>query len=103
MSVPAAGTYDVTFHNTGAIPHDITFADGTKIPAAAGATETGTVSIPEAGFAFICSIPGHEQAGMKGAVTVAGTATSAEPGKARRAIAIERRRRGPQRSCASHL
>ena len=46
VSVPAAGTYDVTFHNTGAIPHDITFADGTKIPAAPGATETGTVSDP---------------------------------------------------------
>lgn len=79
LSVPAAGSYDVTFHNTGAIPHDITFADGTKIPAAPGATETGTVSIPEAGLAFICSIPGHEQAGMKGTVTVAGTEPVASP------------------------
>ena len=79
VSVPAAGTYDVTFHNTGAIPHDITFADGTKIPAAPGATETGTVSIPEAGLAFICSIPGHEQAGMKGTVTVAGTEPAPSP------------------------
>ena len=82
VSVPAAGTYDVTFHNTGAIPHDITFADGTKIPAAPGATETGTVSIPAGGLTFICSIPGHEQAGMKGAVSVAGTAPPPAPAPA---------------------
>ncbi len=76
VSVPAAGTYDVTFHNTGASPHDLTFADGTKIVADPAATATGTVTIPAGGVTFICSIPGHEQAGMKGAVTVASTAAA---------------------------
>jgi nitrite reductase (NO-forming) len=74
LTVPSAGMYEVSFHNSGASPHDITFADGTKIPAEPGATAAGTVTIPEAGLTFICSIPGHEQAGMKGAVTVEGSA-----------------------------
>jgi nitrite reductase (NO-forming) len=74
VTVPAAGTYDVILHNTGVSPHDITFADGTKIDAAPGATTTGAVTIPAGGLTFICSIPGHEQGGMKGAVTVEGAA-----------------------------
>ena len=64
--VPAAGTYDVSFHNTGATLHDVTFADGTRLSAAGGETATGTVTVPEGGLAFTCSIPGHADAGMKG-------------------------------------
>jgi nitrite reductase (NO-forming) len=74
VTVPSAGTYDVFFRNTGSVPHDITFADGTKIPAGPGTTARGTVTIPEGGLTFICSIPGHEQAGMTGTVTVEGEA-----------------------------
>jgi nitrite reductase (NO-forming) len=70
VTVPSAGTYEVTLRNTGAAPHDITFADGTAIPADPGASASGTVTIPEGGLTFICSIPGHEQAGMTGTVTV---------------------------------
>jgi nitrite reductase (NO-forming) len=72
VTVPAAGTYEVAFSNTGAMLHDVTFADGTTLTAAAGETATGTVTVPEGGFTFICSIPGHGDAGMKGEVTVAG-------------------------------
>jgi nitrite reductase (NO-forming) len=75
-AVAAAGTYAVTFKNTGSIAHDLTFADGTKIPAEAGATATGSVNVPAAGITFICSIPGHADAGMKGAITVSGQATT---------------------------
>ena len=74
VMVPAAGTYEVTLNNTGAAIHDITFADGTKIEAAPSATGTGTVTVPAGGLTFICSIPGHEQAGMKGTVAVEGAA-----------------------------
>jgi nitrite reductase (NO-forming) len=74
LSVPAAGTYQVEFHNTGSTHHDVTFADGTKIAAEGGTTATGKVSIPVAGLGFICSIPGHAAAGMKGEVMVAGAA-----------------------------
>jgi nitrite reductase (NO-forming) len=72
VTVAAAGTYSVTFRNTGSIQHDLTFADGTKIAADPGQTATGTVNVPAAGITFICSIPGHADAGMKGAVSVSG-------------------------------
>jgi nitrite reductase (NO-forming) len=76
VDVAEAGTYTVMFHNTGAIPHDLTFADGTKLTAEAGATATGTVTIPAGGTTFLCTIPGHSDAGMTGTVTVAGAAPS---------------------------
>ena len=81
-TVPAAGTYQVEFKNTGSTLHDVTFADGTKISAEGGATATGTVTVPAAGLAFMCSIPGHADAGMKGEVMVAGAtpAAAASPG-----------------------
>ena len=63
ISVPAAGTYPVTFHNTGSVTHDMTFADGTKLVADAGATVTGQVVVPDAGLPFMCSIPGHAPRG----------------------------------------
>ena len=79
VTVAAAGTYDVTFKNTGTILHDLTFADGTKLTANAGETVTGKVAVPAAGITYICTIPGHAEAGMKGAVTVSGqTATSTD-------------------------
>ncbi|HLA17156.1 MAG TPA: multicopper oxidase domain-containing protein [Candidatus Limnocylindrales bacterium] len=79
IDVAAAGLYSVTFKNTGSILHDITFADGTKIEAKGGETATGEVTIPAGGTTFICSVPGHADAGMKGSVTVAGATASASP------------------------
>ena len=76
ITVDKAGAYEVTFRNTGTILHDVTFADGTKVEAKAGETATGTVNVPAAGITFICSIPGHSDAGMKGSVTVSGQAAS---------------------------
>jgi nitrite reductase (NO-forming) len=70
--VDKAGTYPVTFKNTGAALHNVTFADGTKIEAKPGETATGEVTVPEGGISFICDIPGHAQAGMNGAVSIAG-------------------------------
>ncbi|HSL33418.1 MAG TPA: multicopper oxidase domain-containing protein [Candidatus Limnocylindrales bacterium] len=74
VDVDAAGTYAVEFKNTGVAPHDITFADGTKLAANGGQSATGTVTVPEGGLTFICSVPGHEAGGMTGAVTVKGAA-----------------------------
>jgi nitrite reductase (NO-forming) len=76
VDVPQPGVYTVTFHNTGAIAHDLTFADGTKLPAEAGQMATGTVTIPAGGTTFSCTVPGHAAAGMTGTVTVAGAAPS---------------------------
>jgi nitrite reductase (NO-forming) len=76
IEVAAAGKYEVSFSNTGVAPHDVTFADGTKIAANGGQSATGTVEIPAGGLTFICSIPGHEAGGMSGAVTVKGAAAA---------------------------
>ena len=46
VMVPAAGTYEVEFDNTGSTLHDVTFSDGTKITAAGGERATGSVTIP---------------------------------------------------------
>ena len=73
VTVSASGWYTVTFVNDGAIPHNLTFADGTVIAANGGETATGTVFLPGAGLDFICSIPGHADAGMKGSVTISGS------------------------------
>jgi uncharacterized cupredoxin-like copper-binding protein len=70
--VSAAGIYRVTFVNDGGTLHDLTFADGTKIEAAAHTTATGQVTIPAAGLSFICSVPGHADGGMRGEVMVSG-------------------------------
>jgi nitrite reductase (NO-forming) len=78
LAVATAGTYPVSFHNTGSTTHDVTFADGTKISADAGATATGQVTVPAQGVTFLCSIPGHASAGMTGAVLV-GAPTTAAP------------------------
>ncbi|MEO7663572.1 MAG: multicopper oxidase domain-containing protein [Candidatus Limnocylindrales bacterium] len=73
LSVTKSGAYEVTFTNAGAIPHDLTFADGTKAVAAPGESAKVTVTVPDSGMAFLCSIPGHADAGMKGSITVAGS------------------------------
>jgi len=73
LSVEKAGAYEVHFTNSGAIPHDVTFADGTKGAANPGESTTVTVNVPDSGITFICSIPGHADAGMQGSISVAGS------------------------------
>ncbi len=75
FTVPAPGRYAVTFVNKGAIAHDVTFPDGTKIVAKAGETQKAEVTVPAGGLTFLCSVPGHKDAGMSGSITIAGAAT----------------------------
>ena len=70
VHVAAPGTYTVRFMNDGGTLHDVTFADRTKVEAAAHSAETGEVTIPAAGLSFICSVPGHADGGMRGDVMV---------------------------------
>lgn len=72
ITVSAAGSYTVTFANDGTIPHNVTFADGTTVSAQPGETATVVVNVPAGGIDFICSLPGHADAGMTGSVTVGG-------------------------------
>lgn len=78
VTVPQAGVYTVHLVNDGGILHDLTFDDGTVISADAHQTATGTVTIPAAGMAFHCSVPGHADAGMRGTVTI-GAAGAPQP------------------------
>jgi len=73
LSVAKPGTYEVLFKNQGALPHNITFADGTVGVAKPGEAVTVKVNVPASGLTFLCSVPGHADAGMKGAITVAGS------------------------------
>ncbi len=75
-NVDKPGRYTVKFHNTGAIPHDISFPDGTKITAKANETQQADVMIGAEGVKFICSVPGHKDAGMVGTVSVGGKAVA---------------------------
>jgi len=84
VHVAAPGTYAVSFVNDGGTLHDVTFADGTRIEAEAHATATGEVTIPAAGLSFICSVPGHSDAGMTGEVMV----TTEEAGSSAPAASI---------------
>jgi manganese oxidase len=79
VDVDEPGTYAVTFINDGGTLHDVTFADGTTISAEAHATAHGEVTIPAEGSTYICSVPGHADAGMTGEVMVAMTGASEEP------------------------
>ena len=58
----------LTLHNTGVVEHDVTIPSaGFSLLARAGQTATGDFTFEKPGvFDFICSIPGHKDAGMKG-------------------------------------
>jgi nitrite reductase (NO-forming) len=76
LLVDQPGAYLVRLSNSGQILHDITFADGTTVAAASGETAEAVVDVPAEGLSFICSIPGHADAGMQGAISVKGSASS---------------------------
>ncbi|HZM72217.1 MAG TPA: multicopper oxidase domain-containing protein [Candidatus Polarisedimenticolia bacterium] len=73
LSVDAAGRYEVTLMNHGEIAHDLTFPDGTKVVALPGTEASAVVTVPEDGLTFLCSIPGHADAGMRGTISVKGS------------------------------
>ncbi len=78
FTVDKPGAYEVKLVNKGTIVHDITFPDGQTIVAQAGETASAVVEVPASGLAFICSIPGHAEAGMKGTISVKGEAGSSD-------------------------
>lgn len=80
LDVEKAGVYEIAFVNEGNLPHALAFANGFELKAEAGQTTTASVDVPAGGLSFICSIPGHSDAGMKGAVSVGGQPVAAHPG-----------------------
>lgn len=74
ITIDQPGRYLVRLNNRGALPHDITFEDGTRIVANPGESAEAEVDIPAAGASFICAIAGHKEAGMVGQILIQGQA-----------------------------
>lgn len=77
IQVDQPGRYTVTFTNNGQIDHDWVAA-GTRLVAKPGETVQGEVVVPAEGLAFVCSFPGHAQAGMRSTIRVDGAANAQE-------------------------
>jgi nitrite reductase (NO-forming) len=72
--VKAGQPVELTLKSEGSMPHDFSLLEGVsqpvKIEAGPGQTALGTFTIQQPGtYTFICSVPGHEAAGMKGTIT----------------------------------
>jgi plastocyanin/mono/diheme cytochrome c family protein len=70
-----AGKVTVDFTNQSPVPHNVTVADPSgKVLGAtstfSGGKQSTSVNLKPGKYTFYCSVPGHEQAGMKGTLTV---------------------------------
>jgi nitrite reductase (NO-forming) len=75
LSAKAGQPIQVTLDNTGALVHDFSITEGVSQPiksiAQPGQKAVATFTIDKPGtYTYFCSQPGHEQAGMKGTLTV---------------------------------
>jgi plastocyanin len=69
-----AGQVKVDFTNDSAVPHDVTIQQGSKeiggTKVVTNSSASTTVSLKPGTYTYFCSVDGHEQAGMKGTLTV---------------------------------
>ncbi len=78
-----AGTIAIAYVEKGKLVHDLVVegADGDRIPIDGGDDEgklivstafdaSGTVTLDPGSYRLVCTVPGHEQAGMKAMLTV---------------------------------
>jgi nitrite reductase (NO-forming) len=75
LSAKAGQPIQVTLDNTGQIDHDFSITEGVSQPvknlAQPGQKAVTTFTIDKPGtYTYFCSQPGHEQAGMKGTLTI---------------------------------
>lgn len=71
LSAPADTDVSLTLRNEGGLEHDWSIqGQDVRIVAEPGQTGTGTFNLPPGTYAFYCSIPGHEAAGMQGTLKV---------------------------------
>jgi plastocyanin len=71
----AASHVTIDFTNRSPVAHNLTIVNASgKVLAATptfnGGTKALTLDLPRGTYTFYCSVPGHEQAGMKGTLTV---------------------------------
>jgi hypothetical protein len=65
----------IDFTNKSPLGHNVTIANAAgkvlgATPTFSGGTKTLSLDLPAGTYTFYCSVPGHEQAGMKGTLTV---------------------------------
>jgi plastocyanin len=67
-----AGAVDIRLTNDSSVPHDVTIeGEGSSEIISGGATSDLTIAdLPAGTYTYFCSVPGHEQAGMTGTLTV---------------------------------
>jgi uncharacterized cupredoxin-like copper-binding protein len=75
IALRAGQLVELTVQNTGHVPHDFTLTSGVAAPvvvqAPGGKTATATFTIQKPGtYTFVCGVPGHADAGMRGTLTV---------------------------------
>jgi uncharacterized cupredoxin-like copper-binding protein len=79
-SVPAIGTVIFTVVNKGKVAHDFKILGKKTAKLAPGKSAKLTVKFTKKGkFAYICTVPGHAAAGMKGTLAVGTKATPPPP------------------------
>jgi mono/diheme cytochrome c family protein len=66
-----AGKVTLASKNDSSVPHDIAVQGGPTGPEVSGGkTSQISANLKAGSYTFYCSVPGHEQAGMKGTLTV---------------------------------
>jgi plastocyanin len=65
-----AGKVTINFDNTSGVPHNIAIAGKGKTPITPNGKGSFTATYAPGTYTFFCEVPGHEQAGMKGTLTV---------------------------------
>lgn len=74
LRIQAGETVNLTFVNEGHMAHTFTVPElGIDLRVRPGDRVTAALESPEAGsYEFICTVPGHEDGGMRGEIVVAG-------------------------------
>lgn len=70
-----AGSVSLDFTNASSLPHNVTVesSSGAQVgatPTFQGGAKTLSLNLKPGTYKFFCSVPGHRQAGMEGALTV---------------------------------
>lgn len=71
----SAGTVTIDFENASSTPHNVTITDSAgktvgSTPTFTDGSKAVTMTLAKGTYTYFCSVPGHEQAGMKGTLTV---------------------------------
>lgn len=72
VEIEAGESVELVFTNTGQIFHDLSIPElDVTLAAGAGETVRGTLTVEEPGsYAFLCTVPGHADGGMRGTLIV---------------------------------